>query len=368
MKLLLLGGNEHSIELLEWLKSIGEEVIYTEEKVNLELVKKINPDFIISYNYKHIIPKEVVKAYYPRIINLHISFLPYNRGYYPNVWSFLEDTPKGVTIHLVDEGVDTGDILVQKEVFIDEEKETLRSSYLKLHREIQELFKENWESIKTLKIKPVKQHGGGQSITEKNTTYLSPLSEKKDGIHPSENLRRNIELGDVLLKNFVNLNEEEIEMVRMWRNHPEVRRWMYTDHEISKEEHINFIDSLKGDNKNFYYLVYKGRKPVGVMYLNRLDPKNRNAYFGIYANPEEKIHGAGLILEKSAISLAFDVAQLHTLKLEVIEDNERAINFYKRMGFEEEGRLREFVFKDGRWKDVIVMGMIKKGSVLEQPL
>ncbi|MGB9874387.1 MAG: GNAT family N-acetyltransferase [Hydrogenobacter sp.] len=41
----------------------------------------------------------------------------------------------------------------------------------------------------------------------------------------------------------------------------------------------------------------------------------------------------------------------------MIETNERAINFYKRMGFREEGRLREFVFKEGRWLDVIVMGM-----------
>ncbi|MDW8097566.1 MAG: GNAT family N-acetyltransferase, partial [Aquificaceae bacterium] len=63
--------------------------------------------------------------------------------------------------------------------------------------------------------------------------------------------------------------------------------------------------------------------------------------------------------EKSAMALAFEVAKLHTLKLEVIEDNERAISFYKRMGFVEEGRLREFVFKEGRWKDVIVMGMVK---------
>ena len=156
MRILFLGGNSFSLELVEFLKSIGEEVVYTQESIDLDIVRKINPDFIISYNYKHIIPKEVVRAYYPRIINLHISLLPYNRGAYPNVWSFLEDTPKGVTIHLVDEGVDAGDILVQKEVFIDEEKETLRSSYLKLHREIQELFKENWESIKTLKIKPIK--------------------------------------------------------------------------------------------------------------------------------------------------------------------------------------------------------------------
>lgn len=367
MKILFLGGNEHSLELSKWLIGQGEEVIYYQDKIDLIFVKEINPDFIISYNYKYIIPKEVVRAYYPRIINLHISYLPYNRGYYPNVWSFLEDTPKGVSIHLVDEGVDTGDILLQKEVFIDEEKETLRSSYLKLQREIQELFKENWEAIKSLKIKPFKQHRGGQSTLNENTQSLNLSSEKKGGIHPSENLRKNIELGEVLLKNFVNLSQEEKEMVRRWRNHPEVRKWMYTDHEISEEEHMEFLEKLKEDKKNFYYLVLKDGKAIGVLYLNRVDFRNRNAYFGIYANPEEKIHGAGLVLEKTAIKLAFEVTNLHTLKLEVIEDNEKAINFYKRMGFLEEGRLREFVFKDGRWKDVIVMGMIESSNP-EKPL
>jgi len=57
--------------------------------------------------------------------------------------------------------------------------------------------------------------------------------------------------------------------------------------------------------------------------------------------------------------LAFDITHLHTLRLEVIADNERAVNFYKNFGFCEEGRLKEFVFKDGKWCDVIVMGMIK---------
>lgn len=210
-----------------------------------------------------------------------------------------------------------------------------------------------------MEIKPFRQHGGGQDITNANTPSLSLSSEKRAGIHLSESLRKNIELGKVFLKNFVNLNEEEKETVRRWRNHIEVRKWMYTDHEISKEEHEEFIESLKKDKKNFYYLVYEENKPVGVITLTRVDFNNRNAYFGIYANPEEKIHGAGLVLEKSAIKLAFEIAGLHTLKLEVIEDNQRAISFYKRMGFVEEGRLREFVFKDGKWKDVLVMGMIK---------
>ena len=67
----------------------------------------------------------------------------------------------------------------------------------------------------------------------------------------------------------------------------------------------------------------------------------------------------GVLLEKAALHLAFEVARLHTLKLEAIEDNDRAVSFYKRMGFQEEGRLREFVFKDNQWKHVIVMGMVR---------
>lgn len=189
MKILFLGGNQHSLELFEWLKEIVEDVVYTEEQVNLEYMKSISPDFIISYNYKHIIPRDVVRAYCPRIINLHISFLPYNRGAYPNVWSFLEDTPKGVTIHLVDEGVDTGDILLQREVFIDEEKETLRSSYLKLHREIQKLFKENWDRIKNMEIKPLKQHGGGSVHYRREYAIFEPFIREKGWDTPIRELK-----------------------------------------------------------------------------------------------------------------------------------------------------------------------------------
>lgn len=82
-----------------------------------------------------------------QIFNLHISLLPYNREASPNFFSFIENTPKGVTIHQIDEGLDTGPILAQKELFFDESKETFASSYEKLILEIQMLFKENWSSI-----------------------------------------------------------------------------------------------------------------------------------------------------------------------------------------------------------------------------
>lgn len=125
------------------------------------MVKEHRHDMIISYNYKYLLTSEIIK--YPKYgcINLHISLLPWNRGAHPNVWSFLEDTPKGVTIHYIDEGIDTGKIIIQKEIFIDENKETLQSSYEILHREIQELFKENWKKIKNNELTPKPQVWGG---------------------------------------------------------------------------------------------------------------------------------------------------------------------------------------------------------------
>lgn len=172
-------------------------------------------------------------------------------------------------------------------------------------------------------------------------------------------LRKDIELGEVLLINFVNLTEEEKKLVRDWRNNEEVRRWAYSKHTISPEEHSEFIKKLEGDEKNFYWLARKKDAGyIGVISLNRVDLSNKNAYLGIYSNLESKLPGSGRLLINCLKKLAFEIAGLHTLKLEVIDNNERAINFYRRSGFSEEERLREFVLRDGKWHDSIVMGII----------
>lgn len=168
MKILFLTNNVISDNLIYWLRNIAkEEIILYDKTTNIEFLKKIKPNFTISYNYRFIIKQEIINYMKNNIINLHISLLPWNKGADPNVWSFLEDTPKGVTIHIIDEGIDTGPILAQKGVYIDENVETLRSSYEKLHREIQELFKRNWNDIKNNKLKPIYQNSKG-SLHYKN--------------------------------------------------------------------------------------------------------------------------------------------------------------------------------------------------------
>ena len=159
MKILFLTNNSITKPLYNWLcETKNYDVLLFFDRINLKFLEKINPDLIISYNYKHIIEEGVIQTY-NNIINLHPSLLPWNRGASPNFWSFIKDTPKGITIHLIDKGIDTGNILLQKEIFFDENLETLETSYKKLHIEIQKLFIENWENLKHFNINPVKQQG-----------------------------------------------------------------------------------------------------------------------------------------------------------------------------------------------------------------
>ena len=163
-------------KLGNWLKEQGNNVIMYKNKITSQLIHKINPEFIISYNYNHIIKKEILNLIQKgKIINLHISLLPWNKGAHPNVWSFLENTPKGVTIHLIDTGLDTGDILIQKKLKIDENTNTLQSSYNYLHSQIQQLFMENWHKIENLKLKPEPQQGKGSFHLKQDFDKISHL-------------------------------------------------------------------------------------------------------------------------------------------------------------------------------------------------
>ena len=161
MKILLLSNNDNVNALKIRLVAMGEDVILYHDRVTVNPIEELEPEFVIVYNYRSIIKEDVIDLLGNRIINLHTSYLPWNKGSSPNIWSFIEDTPKGVTIHRLEKGLDKGKILLQKELFFDEEKETLCTTYEKLNEEIVSLLCENWEDIKAGKIPLKEQEGTG---------------------------------------------------------------------------------------------------------------------------------------------------------------------------------------------------------------
>ena len=147
MRIIILSNNDNVKPLYTWLKNKEKDVMLHDKKITQQLLDDIHPDFVISYNYRFIVENDIINRMGNNIINMHISYLPWNKGANPNIWSFIDDTPKGVTIHRLERGLDTGKIIVQKEIHFNEDVDTLSSSYEKLNVEIVELFKENWDMI-----------------------------------------------------------------------------------------------------------------------------------------------------------------------------------------------------------------------------
>lgn len=135
-KILFLGYNQLQTKLIDALVANNCIVDHTDEK--LEVIKGY--DCAVSFGYRHILKQDVIDGLDCPIFNLHISYLPYNRGAHPNFWSFYDNTPSGVTIHLIDQGLDTGQIVKQKYVNFKESDNTFAKTYLVLIDNIENLF------------------------------------------------------------------------------------------------------------------------------------------------------------------------------------------------------------------------------------
>ena len=171
MRILYLGPEG---KIPNWLKSIGEEITQTETAVVAEDVQRF--DFLISYGYRHIIKPDVLALFPNRAINLHASYLPWCRGSDVILWSVVdENTPHGVTIHYLDEGIDTGDIIIQGLVPVDDCNDTLRTLYERHHNWLQRLFKENWMSIRDGEFMGNQQTGLGSYHTVADRSKVEHL-------------------------------------------------------------------------------------------------------------------------------------------------------------------------------------------------
>ncbi len=126
------------------------------KKKNIVKLKKIKSDLFICANFPKILSKEIISCS-KNAINLHLSYLPYNRGKNPNIWSIIENTPCGATIHKIDEQIDTGNVYARKKV-LPNLTDTGESVYKKCNEVAFQLFKKNWNKIKKNKIKPIKQN------------------------------------------------------------------------------------------------------------------------------------------------------------------------------------------------------------------
>jgi methionyl-tRNA formyltransferase len=148
MDIVFLGINDIGWEIYNWLcdrSGVTVRALVTRPD-QISLVERLDPDIVVAVGYAHIVPEEILAVPSEGCVNVHPGYLPHARGYNPNVWSIVEDLPAGATVHYMDPGVDTGDIIARMTVestFAD----TGKSLYERIERACFELFREAWSDI-----------------------------------------------------------------------------------------------------------------------------------------------------------------------------------------------------------------------------
>jgi len=145
---LFLGYKKSQTSLINFLKKKNFIIKNYQKIPSLTVFKQ--SDLILSFGFKKIISEKILKKIKKPIINIHISYLPYNRGAHPNFWSFIENTPSGVSIHQIDKGIDTGKILFRKKIYFNiklNKFSTFKKTYSYLFFEAEKLFKKNFNKI-----------------------------------------------------------------------------------------------------------------------------------------------------------------------------------------------------------------------------
>ena len=137
----------HAHRLLELCSFLPRDRIIAGDEFRgvrgISLLKELNLDYIICIHFPYIVPKGVLNIPRYGVLNLHPAYLPYNRGWHTPSWAILEETPIGATLHFMDEGIDSGDIIHRKLLEVTP-KDTAHSLYKRLKDLEFEVFKEAW--------------------------------------------------------------------------------------------------------------------------------------------------------------------------------------------------------------------------------
>lgn len=159
------------------------------------------------------------------------------------------------------------------------------------------------------------------------------------------------------------MEETDAEAHWRWNHDPEVMEWMSTGHPITFDQ---FAAGYGERYRNSYERLVFGVETVaedrliGLVVLSGAEAETGGAEFDIYIG-EKDCWGRGYGTEATRLICGYGFAKmrLHRVMLWVADGNAAAIRVYEKVGFVEEGRARDTFRHDGRWHDMVLMGLLE---------
>lgn len=149
-----------------------------------------------------------------------------------------------------------------------------------------------------------------------------------------------------------------------WINDPEVNKYLEVRHKKQTIDTLKgFYDQINSSEDSIIFAIIDNetKKHIGNIKLGPINWQHKNAVLGLMIGDKNFWRkGLGTEAVKLLLGYSFDILGLHKLSLGLIAENNIAFKLYKKVGFKEEGHMKEECFFEGKFHEKIIMSIFKK--------
>lgn len=154
------------------------------------------------------------------------------------------------------------------------------------------------------------------------------------------------------------IKHDNLEKIMNWRMDPQVTKYMYTDPKLTLKNQFEWYERIQNSPKEKYWMIVIDDTPIGVLSLTDIDVKNRRCSWAYYIG-DTSFRGRGIAktLECNIYDYVFETLKLNKLCCEVFTFNDKVISLHEKFGSEVEGTLKQHIYKNGEFYDIVRMGI-----------
>lgn len=165
-------------------------------------------------------------------------------------------------------------------------------------------------------------------------------------------------MADIKLRD---LKEDDLEMVRNWRNSKEVSQYMYTEDHISSKQQKAWFERISKDSSAKYWIIEYEDRPLGLVSITEISRVFDSCFWAFYLG-DSSVRGGGIgsKIEYNILKCVFEELGLNKLRCEVLVTNPSVIAMHEKFGFRREAYYRDHVLKGDQHFDVVGLAMLKR--------
>ncbi|MGJ9459587.1 UDP-4-amino-4,6-dideoxy-N-acetyl-beta-L-altrosamine N-acetyltransferase [Oceanobacillus sp. CF4.6] len=155
------------------------------------------------------------------------------------------------------------------------------------------------------------------------------------------------------------VTNDDLQLIYTWRNKSEIRKLMFSDNVIEWDRHVNWFNSINSDMKNEIKVFMEDNVPRGIVQVNQINTDYQTAEWGFYIGDSYK-KGLGILLAYHSLNYIFNELSIRKLSAQVLSINEKSLRFHRKVGFLQEGLLKQQILRNEKFIDVHLYAQFKQ--------